>query len=139
MMLDTKKLREAALDQLSRVGMRTEDLVRWRQDAHPEKVLALLDIIDRQRDTLLGKPITEAEVKQALAQGRIERKIAEGDHAWRSLVDRNEALTQQLSAMTAARDELADIAVANTPNTDPHDSFAEVRERIAALRKVGAP
>lgn len=93
---------------------------------------ALIQAIDTMRRGL-GKPITEAEVKQALAQGRIERKIAEGDHAWRSLVDRNEALTQQLSATTAARDA----AVAWLMETVAPSIEAE--RRIAALRKVGAP
>lgn len=60
---------------------------------------------DEARETLLRGPLTTEQVQEALNQGRIERKCAEGDHAWRSLVNRNAALTEQLVAREAECDE----------------------------------
>lgn len=46
-MTDVKRLREAAVEHRDRLGMRTEDLIRWRQEAHPEKVLDLIAAAER--------------------------------------------------------------------------------------------
>ena len=108
------------------------------------------------------RPLTVDDVQDALAQGRIERKMAEGDHAWISLVKRNEALTaenerletdrrlnirihdikvnelsialERLAIMTAARDEACQIAD-GLYNCDGGDlaPFARIKE----LRQVG--
>lgn len=89
---------------------------------------------DAAWEALLRGPITTQEIRDALAKGRVDRKCAEGDHAWRSLVTRNETLTKQLAAVTAARDELASLA---RDMTAPE--HIDIHDRIASLRKAGTP
>lgn len=159
MTIDTKRLREAItsgshgsgsvtlrrsvvialIDEIERLrGMsptaRVFDYAHQENKRLCEQLAAANAEIERLR---APKPLTEAEIVGALAAGRIERKCAEGDHAWASLVERNQTFVEQLAAMTAARDEACDLA--EEANGDPSSCSHNVMigERIAELRKVG--
>jgi hypothetical protein len=126
-------------------------------------VLALLNALaakDAECERLRGavlRPLTEREVQAALHEGRAEAMAATGDNAWTSLLKQRDELRQQLSAISAARDEACDIAerhiFAPPLNVGGHpirveQHYAEVavvdgtanyraKERIRQLRGVG--
>lgn len=89
---------------LKRVGDVPIDEVAVMVCEDPSVVSALVGALRYARKQLEPKPLTEAQIVGALAQGRVERKCAEGDHAWISLLERNETLRKQLEITTAERD-----------------------------------
>lgn len=93
----------------------------------------LLDEIDRLRDERY--PITFDEIQTALNQGRIERKQAEGDHAWISLVNSNERLTAYINSMHTIVMELLAIAW----RRGRHEFPPEDSDRLAEIEKLDKP
>ncbi len=84
------------------------------------------------------RPLTEEEVRDALVEGRIERKVAEGDHAWATLVNRNAEL---LTCLRDTHGFLRGLAIHPQLECDYSDVVATIREQAGAvdfvLRKVG--
>lgn len=85
--------------------------------ANPQTVIALLDEIERLREALNDKH------SKLQVDANIEREYSN-------------RLRQQLTAMRAARDELAEIAKLAAHNHDKPRNHWD--DRIAALRNVGA-
>lgn len=75
---------------------------------------------ERLKAAYLRGPMTLEQVEDALAQGRIERKCAEGDHAWLSLVKANDSLKAENRTLRNAAvtlDEQRDAVISEVERT----------------------
>lgn len=94
-------------------------------DALEAEILRLEGEVARISQSVLV-PLTEDQVVEALHAGHAERRAAEGDNAWTSLLKRNADLSRRLDAVIRARDELAVIA---------NRGLSHARQRIDELLK----
>lgn len=93
---------------------------------------------DAARAALLRDPITPSEINLALAEGKAESMAAQGDNAWTTMTNEVARLRSALTEMTAARDELADLADdATEENAWGYKGERKHGRRIDALREVG--
>lgn len=145
-MNDWKKLRELAeaLGAVPRDSTFERDRLwqQWRDAANPQTVIALLDEVERLRGSRDGWH--ERACKDARALNESVRQLAAANAECAALnaqidnINRVRACQeQQLTAMTAARDEACDIAADLVNRTDGLGTDEDLAA-IAALRKVGA-
>lgn len=91
-------------------------------------------------------PLSEKEVRAALHAGHVERRVAEGDNAWTSLVrQRDRALADTDTAIAiggdfvAARDRLRAALDHLRKNIDGYNAIFEIAEEIAAGKIAAKP
>lgn len=152
MTVDTKKLRELAVEHANLVGLTTEQLAKWRLGCPPGAVIELLNVLQKISDIRDGIIGAQAFNWSEHAYPLVAALSEVGFHGVGYDIARKNlgTLLAQLAAVTEARDEACKMiqklvdaqeryspaAVAASPE------FAamkrEIDRRIAELRKVGA-
>lgn len=131
-------------DEIDQLRARLAECERQRDAAIAERDTARAALARCQEAVLRG-PITDAEVVEALAEGRAERRIAEGDNAWATIIRQRDTARAELAAMTTERDEAKRIGLSvcriahdlvTVAGTGEYGRIQEARARLSGVDDV---